>query len=239
MPSYTAQAIINTALTNLGILEQGGTPGSSDSTAALNILNLMLEQWRLQDRFIWSVSQGTYALTALTAMYSIGPSGTAPFNVARPEYIESANITIAGPTAANLIVWPLRLIGEPEYAAIRDPKATASIPRLLYNDRGSPNSNLYLWPTPRAATTTNLVLYTWAQLSSYAGLLTSNDLPEGYAEAIIGGLAYRLLPSYGASVAAQLAQAVTGIALQSEAKITDLNTRARGLAPQQPAGATK
>ena len=54
MASYSAQTLINLALTDIGILEQGGTPSNSDSNAVLALLNNMVQSWQLQDKFIWS-----------------------------------------------------------------------------------------------------------------------------------------------------------------------------------------
>ena len=231
MALYSGQALINIALTNLGVLEQGGTPSVSDSTDALTKLNLMIEQWRIQNRLIWSVGQASFALVAATASYTIGPTGA--FATNRPDYIESAQIGYLGPNVTKQVVSPLKLISQSEYAGIRDLNTAAAIPERLYNDRGSPNSILYLWPVPRVASATNLILYTWAQLLGYASLITSNDLPDGYAEGIANALAVRLIPSFGAAIAPEVAQWCSQIALQAENKISDLNSIARALMQSQ------
>jgi hypothetical protein len=159
--------------------------------------------------------------------------------VARPNYIESALISLQGPNSANPITHPLKLIGQPEYSLIRDLNATANIPERLYNDRASPNSTLYLWPVPRCAVSTNLILYTWAQLSSFAATTSTADLPNGYCEALSDALAFRLLPRYGVAVAPEVAQIVTQNAVLAEKAIVELNQRTRGMmiAPPQPQGA--
>ena len=234
MASYSAQALINEALTNIGMLEQGGSPSVSDSNNALTKLNLMIEQWRIRDTLIWSVGKASYALTAAQAAYPIGPTATAPFNVARPDYIETALIGYPGPNSAKQITRVLPMISEQEYAAIRDLNAAANIPERLYNDRASPNSTLYLWPTPRVTVATNLILFTWAQIPSFASLVTSNDLTEGYAAAISWQLAVWLLPSFGVAVVSEVAQNCLARAQESIAIIEQLNSRARSLMAAQP-----
>lgn len=228
MASISAQTLINNALVNLGILEQGGTPSVSDSNEALTRLNYMLGQWHIQDKFVPSIGTAAYALTASQAVYPIGPAATAPFNVARPTFIKSASIQVgSGP------IVPLRLISQEEYRGITDLTATAAYPQVLYDDRASPASNLYFWPTPTG--TPNVILDTWFQLATFATLSTSNDLPDGYAEAISNALPVRCLSMFGIAVDSQIGQIVSALALQAEASIVALNTRARGLAMPEAA----
>lgn len=234
MASYSAQTLINIALTNLGILEQGGVPNASDSNASLVLLNLMIQQWHLQDKFIWSVGTASYALTASVGVYPIGTGASSPFNVARPTFVQQALIGLPGPNPSNQITYPLRIITQQEYGLISDLKALAHIPQVLYNDYASPTSNLYLWPVPRASLTTNLILSTWAQLGAFAALATTVDLPDGYPEAITNALGVRLLPMFGVAVQPQVASLVSALAQQGEAAIAELNARTRIAMP--PAG---
>ena len=232
--AITAQALINIALTNLGILDAGGTPNVSDSNEGLIRLNQMIQQWHIQDKFVWSVGQASYGLTASQGAYPIGPAAAAPFNVPRPTYIQQALIGLAGPNAAKQINYPMRLIGQQEYGELADSNSLSHIPQLLYNDRASPSSTLYLWPVPRVAAATNLILYTWAQLGSFATLATAVDLPDGYQEAITNALAVRLMPMFGVAINAQVGQLTSQLAQQAEAALVELNTRARGLMVEPP-----
>ena len=229
MPSTTAQTIINAALTNLGLLEQGGTPSVSDSNDALAKLNMMLGQWRIQELLIWSVGFSSYSLVANQKSYSIGPAG-ADFNTARPDWIERASVTLAGPNPANPVERTVRVTYSPEeFQLVPDKDAAGAIPDFLYCDRASPISLLYPWPVPRCVTATKLVLYTWAQIADFATLATSADLPDGYAEAIANGLATRLVPSFGSVIPPQIADYCAKLALGAEQSIARLNAKARGL----------
>jgi hypothetical protein len=229
MASYSAQTLINNALTNLGILEQGGTPSVSDSNEALARLNYMIQQWRLQDQFIWSIATNTYPLTAGTAQYLIGPGGSGLFLTTRPTFIQKASIVIGG-TGPTITV---KLISQQEYRDIPDQTATAQYPMFLYYDRASPTGTLFLWPTP-SNSGASLILDTWQQLNTYAALNTTADLPDGYAEAITNALAVRLMPMFGVAINSQVGQLTSDLAKQAEAAIAALNVRARGLvAPSQ------
>lgn len=234
MASYSAQTLINIALTNLGILEQGGTPSVSDSNAVLSLLNMMVQQWHLQDRFIWQIVTTNWSLVAATGTYTIGPSGT--FNGPRPTFIEDAYISYVGP-GSHLITSKLRLLTAKEYNDIADLSATAELPQGLYNDRASPLSLLSLYPIPRVTVATTLQLLTWAQLGTFAALATTVDLPDGYPEAITNALGVRCLPMFGVAVNPQVAELVSALAKQAEASITTLNMKALGIATPPPPAA--
>ena len=242
MPSdtVTGQSLINTAFTNLGVMDQGGTPSVSDSNAALVLLNQQMGQWRISNKFVWSVGKASYPLVLAKQSYQIGPAAP-DFNVPRPTYIEQALISVAGPNPANPIQRPMRLIGQQEYAGHDDKAATSTIPQDLYNDRASPISTLYIWPTARCAAPTNLILYTWAQLPVFPDLVTPFDLPDGYSEAITNALAVRCAPMFGTVVNGGTLQVINELGLAAEQRIVELNARARGLmlpptVPQKGAG---
>lgn len=235
MSSYTGQTIINRALINIGVLEQGGTPSVSDTNEGLARLNDMLGQWRIQNKFVWGFTSTAFALTANQATYPMGPAAAAPFNVPRPTFIEKASIQIqTGP------IVPVQLFTLEQYRAITDLTAVAAYPQILYNDKASPSSNLILWPKPNVAAATNIILDMWNQILDFqvggGGAPTvANELPDGYAEAIVNALAVRLMPMFGVAVNTDIGKLISSTALQAEAAIVELNTKARKMMLQAPA----
>lgn len=102
----TGQDIINSALTVLGILEQGGIPSNSDSVDALQELNDMWDAWGVDEGMIYAVIAGRYPLIADTGNYTIGqaddPVNPQPnFSAKRPAKIYRASITQATGNAIN------------------------------------------------------------------------------------------------------------------------------------------
>lgn len=73
MPS--GQTIVNNALTDLGILEQGGTPSVSDSNDALTELNSMWDAWSIDESMIYALVAQRFVWSAAIAFYTIGPGG--------------------------------------------------------------------------------------------------------------------------------------------------------------------
>lgn len=232
MASYTAQTLINVALTNLGILEQGGTPSVSDSNEALSRLNMMLQQWHLQNKFIWQIVVTLWPLTANVGTYTIGVGGA--FSGPRPTTIEDAYISFVGP-GSHLITAPIDLLSTKEYNDIADTSATAEIPQGVYYDHASPLGSLFLYPLPRCTVATSLALLTWAQLPTFALLSTSGDLPDGYPEAITNALAIRCASMFGMAVSAPVVEMCSMLAKQAEASIVELNSKSRGMPLEAPA----
>lgn len=103
----TGQVVINSALTALGMLEQGGTPSVSDSVDALSELNAMWDAWGIDDGLIYAILASRFALAAGIAVYTIGqvdpnnPTLTPNFAAPRPGKIFRASITSATGGAIN------------------------------------------------------------------------------------------------------------------------------------------
>lgn len=233
MASYSGQTIVNLVLTQLGMLEQGGTPSASDSNAVLALVNAMVQQWHLRNEFVPSIVATLWPLVANTGSYTIGPAGT--FNGARPTIIEEAFIAIVGPSGgSNLVTFPLELLSSKGFANIADLSAVADIPERLYDDRASPLSTLTLSPTPRCTVATKLQLFTWQQLGTFTTLATSVDLPDGYLEPILNAVAFRCLPMFGVAVNQAVSENVRMQGSSAEQVIAQLNVKARGLTPPQP-----
>src|SRR5581483_4375410 len=221
----TAQDLVTLALTLSGRLGAGRTPGAAESAVVLGIANNMLDSWSTERLMVVSIQLATYSLTAGTESYTIGPSG-AVFTAARPVMVQSASIkaTVEGQTSH----FPLRVIGQDEFAQQMRYGDQAAIPRTLYNDMGAPNSTLYIYPIP--ATNTHLELYTWQQFAQFAGLTDTLAFPPGYYRAVAYNLAIEIASAFGLTVPASVAK----IAADAKASIEAINQR---LMPDSELGA--
>lgn len=70
----TGQAVVNRALTTLGILEQGGQANVSDSNAVLDELNAMWDAWSIDEGLIYAQIAVRFPITTGLGVYTIGPS---------------------------------------------------------------------------------------------------------------------------------------------------------------------
>lgn len=211
----TAQDLVNLSLTLCGRLGAGRTPGVSESTVAFGILNAMLDSWSTQRRTVYSVQVISHALTANAESLTIGTGGD--WNTARPVMVESAAIiaTVEGQTAH----FPMKVVGQDEWAKIERYGDKAAIPRVLYNDNAFPLAKLSLYPIP--ATTTSLELYIWTPFAGFSTLGDTVTLPPGYYRAVAYALAVELAPAFGLQVPA----ATLAIANTSRTSIEAMNAR--------------
>lgn len=201
-----------------GVLTAPGRGYSDDELAdGINALNSMLESWSIDPLQIYTFNIDSRPLVAGQQTYTIGvdPSGltTADFSLPRPTKIESANVIVDGG-----IRYPIQLLNDAQWAAIRLQRVGPSWPTKLYNDGAFPFSTLYLWPIP--ASGYSLELYTWAALPQFSAPTDIVSLPPGYRRAIEYNLALELAAR---TPRAQLTPLVQQIATESKAAVLSLN----------------
>jgi len=227
----TGQQVATQALTILGLNEQGGTPSVSDSTDALNELNLMWDAWGIDEDLIYAEVPFQLTWTANTSSYLIGPNATPPLNVPAPSRIYRAFFV-----DSNGVRTKIDITNAEGYFSHRDLTAAAKCPDELYPDFavivGSGSVTLYLFPVPNAngvvEIDTAAVFGTWTLGGTY-------NVPEGFADAIGYALAWRLIPRFGMAVDDKTAQVVGELGQKSEARIIKMNAinRQRPLPPAQ------
>lgn len=220
----TGQTFINNALTILGILEQGGTPGTNDSTDALAELNAMCDGWGIDEGLIYAVTEVSKALSGGTGSYTIGTG--ASFNTTRPARIYKA--FIGSGTNRN----ELKIVDSGQYFSHNDLTASAATPDELYPDFNFDLTTgfmtIYLWPIQSGTPT--LYLNIAVPFVAFA-LATTYILPPAYQDAIQYALAFRLIPRFAGSVPQEVVQVVTSLGQKAEARIREMNTKNRQLQP--------
>lgn len=223
--AVTGQQMVNSALTILGILEQGGTPSASESQDGLYELNGMWNAWGIDEGLIFGVQPIQKALTAAVGSYTIGPG--AAFNVVAPNRIYKAYI-IAADGSRNEI----EVVNGQRYFAHNDLAAAAVTPDEVYPDFNIDNATgfatIKLWPvqtgTPTLELTVGSTFTTWTLNGTYY-------VPQGYLDAIQYALAWRLIPRFGVIVPQQIAQEVAMLGEKSELRIREMNKANRMLQP--------
>ena len=74
--STNATNIINGALRIVGVISQGESPTSAQTSEALEALNLMVKAFEADGMPLWAIKQYSITLTAAAASYRIGTSQT-------------------------------------------------------------------------------------------------------------------------------------------------------------------
>ncbi len=215
----TALDLIVSAMQTIGVLAQGETPNADESAAVLARLNDLIDTWNTERLYIFTVQSALYALQAAKASYTIGTPGTTDFNATRPVLIESANVVLA----TSLLREPLDLLNSVQWAAIPEKTIQGLRPLKLYPDMQFPNATLYFWPVPSLAAggASQVELFTWQALTSFALLTTAVSLPPGYQKALRYNLAVDISGEFGV----QPDELTAAIAVDAKSAIQKMNAQ--------------
>jgi hypothetical protein len=192
----TVLDIITDAMTNANVLADGETPTDSEGQRCLRLLNNMINSWAIDKLMLYQVQAEVFPLVASQQSYTMGSGGN--FNTTRPYKIASALLRESG-LDSNF-----EIANYQEYAAITY-KSLGGRPYVLYVEDSYPLMTLYVNPVP-SSSAYNIVLYSWKQLSSFANLTDTVDLPAGYAELIETNLTLRVCVAFNRPVTPELKQ---------------------------------
>lgn len=151
----------------------------SDGTSSLNLL---IKTWGAMDH-LWTETEGTLALIASQAAYTISPK---PMRI------------LAMRRRQNGIDTPMDPMARQDYFDQPNKTQSPSVPTSFYYDPQQATGTLYLWPAPSAQSTTQYTInYTY--LRRMADMDASNndlDMPQEWLEAVVWNLANRLETEY-------------------------------------------
>jgi hypothetical protein len=193
-PVYVGRGILYPALRKAAItLGPQRTPSPAQYQDAIEELNRLVGSLSCDRLFIYSKFDALFPLTGAMT-YTIGasadPNIVPDFDAPRPQGIEAANVV--SPDGA--IRYPLAIATDLQWAKIGFPNSPGTIPELLYNDRGSPLSNLFLWGQPVPGY--SLELFYWQLVPQFSSPDDQVLLPPGYEDALVLNLAVRLAPHF-------------------------------------------
>lgn len=185
--SETAQQLIVDAMAELGIAEDEEPLQQVDLEKGLRALNRMLKAWQADGVMIWTLDEGTLTLAQGQAEYSFGPG--ADFTERPFDLSDDMRINRSG----NDLV--MARLSRDEYMALPN-KAVQGYPTQWYYDRQRDTGVLRVWPAPDAAAGT--LKFTFRRvIMDMDGAEDDIDLPQEWHEAIVFGLADRLVGMYG------------------------------------------
>lgn len=188
----TALALIEAAMSKIGMLDAGETASAEDAALGLLRLNSLIDAWETESMFCYTTTDTVFTLAAGTTSMTIGPA--MQIDMARPVRILSGSF---GRSGAN--DYRLDPVSEPEYNKISLKSAASSIsPRVCFYDGGTPTGILYFWPAPSEAIEVHLV--TPEPGGQAVDISTSYLFPPGYQRALEFNLALELAADFGAQV---------------------------------------
>lgn len=174
------------ALRLIGVQDASEPMNAGQASSALAVLNEMVEAWNLEPLMIYSEQVTEWALTPGKRDYTMGPTG-ADFISTRPVNINRANLKIGA------LETPLALVDDQEWDRVQL-KTLGGRPVALHDHGDFPNTTLSLWPVPSGGQ--SVVIYSEAQIATFATINDTVSLPPGYRKAIRTNLALELCAEY-------------------------------------------
>jgi hypothetical protein len=187
--------IITKALNLINVNAAGEAPGANETNEALDILNMMLDQWSMEKLMLYyNVNEiFTDKIIAGKPDYDVGPGEY--LDTKRPVKIISCFIREL--MGSNFIDTRLELITNDDYQRIGMKYAESTYPKYANYTPTYPNGILRIYPVPMR--TLSLGMTQTLQLEN----LELNDeikLPAAYLMAIRYNLAVELAGDYGRSI---------------------------------------
>lgn len=183
--------IIVRALRINGVLAARDLPDAQDANDAFTSLNMLIEQWNIEDLMCYHYENDIFNTTIGQSVYTIGNVGTPDWISVRPNEVTSAFVRV------GQIDYPLQIMSNEEYYGV-SMKALQSVPRGLYYQQEYPLGKIFLYPVPQIVYPIGIT--TTTQFTAFSGINQVVSLPPGYLKALIWNLAVELMPEYGKAI---------------------------------------
>lgn len=194
--SVTRDDIIKRALRLIGVVPQGETPTTDQTTEAALALNGLVKAWQADGMPLWAIKQYSVPLVAGTASYRIGISQSV--NTPKPlKVLQAFNHN----TTSNVDV-PMRVLTRQEYNMLGN-KTSSGNPIQVFYDPQNTYGDLYVFPVPTSteATANTITIVYQRPFEDFDISTDTPDFPQEWYDAITYGLATRLAPEYGLGTA--------------------------------------
>jgi len=194
--STTRDDIIKRALRLIGAVAQGETPTTDQITEAAIALNGLVKAWQADGMPLWALKQYAVPMTASVNSYEIGAGKTV--DTPKPlKVLQAWNRD----TVSNVDI-PMRILTKQEYNMLGN-KSSSGDPIQIYYEPLLDHGVLHLFPTPTSTDVTNAAIYIVYQrpFEDFDASTDNPDFPQEWYDAITYGLATRLAPEYGVSIA--------------------------------------
>jgi hypothetical protein len=186
MSNSTAGDICTKAVQMIGAYDASTPLSSADGQLLLDLLNTMLDNWSNLPLACYEILEQSAPLVPGQAVYTIGPGGN--FNMTRPLKILTDPGT-AYVQDSNGNNYDMRVVPRDKWNlyANRSDIITSNFPNILFYDPQFPLGVINITPFPTIAYT--MFWDSMLQLSQFASLTTSVNLPPGYFMALYTNLA--------------------------------------------------
>lgn len=234
MTVTTPADIIRLVLKDTGVLGIGQSASAEDTNDCFDTLNMMIGEWASKRWLLFHLLDLSITSTGVIS-YTVGPGGDIDTgSMQRPDRLENGCFfrQLIQSSSPNQIDYPLELLESREDYSRIALKQLNTIPQFIFYDPGFPLGTVYPWPIPSANLYAIHILVK-SQLSQFANLATTINLPSQYYGAIRYNLACRVRTMYQLPVDVQL------VALATDSLSVLRNANAQVPRLRMPAGIAK
>lgn len=231
MSLTTAADLVRLVLKDTGVIGVGQTASAEDTNDVFDTLNQMIAQWASKRWLLYKLTERSVLSTGAQS-YTVGPGGNIDTGTEqRPDRLEDGNFfrQIITASSPNQIDYPLTLLESREDYSRIGLKQLQTIPQYIFYDPAFPLGVIYPWPVV-PATQYEIHILVKSQLTEFANLADTINLPKQYIAALRYNLACLVRPMY------QLAADPTLVALATDALDVIRNMNAAVPRLHMPAG---
>lgn len=176
---YRAQEIVVAALRKIGVVARDEPGTAEDIAEGVQALEWMLKSWQNEGHSLWTQESMSVAATTATSVL-LTP---------RPVRVQSVSFKRGG------IETPMQRLTRAEYDDLPI-KTSTGIPTTFYFDRQAQTGRLYVWPVLSAVNGETYELTVERELADITDTAAFIDVPSEWYEAVVYGLADRLMDDY-------------------------------------------
>lgn len=193
--TVTRDQIIEAALQDLSVLEEGAQPSASAVQKAAFTLNLIIKNWQIDGLKIWTIDNLTIPLINGQTSYTIGPGGSYDINSNKPLRVIQG--FLRNTSVTPYIDQPMQKLSRQEYNMLGSKFSTGTTNSYFFNPKAT-YGELYVFLTPDTNTAVNydLILVVQRQLMDMTKPTDNFDFPAEWFLALKWGLQSELASSY-------------------------------------------
>lgn len=191
----TALDIATDVLQLLQVYAPGEVIDDADAERVLSVCNDMLDDWSTQSLACYAITEQTATFVPGKAKYTIGTSGGADINLARPiKILDGYGRAYSQDSNGNN--YQMDVVPQDQWNLLgnRTVIVQSTFPDTLFYDPQFPLGTINVYPTPTLA-----IPFFWdsnIQLTQLASLSATFSFPPGYKRAVVTNLAVAAKPYF-------------------------------------------
>jgi len=191
----TRDQIINAALQDLSVLEEGATPSATAVSKASFALNLIIKSWQAVGIKLWTIDNLTIPLVASQTLYTIGTDSSNSIISDRPLKVVQGFLRNVSVTP-NVDI-PMQALSRQEYNMLGSKTSPGLINSYFYNPKATYGElNVYLTPDSSTATNYDLIIVVQRPLMTMVTATDNFDFPSEWFLALKWALMAELSSTY-------------------------------------------